>query len=359
MDNFNAKTQISFSELIFSIWSRRGFVFKILVIAVVIGAIVALTSPVEWSSRCDLLPEEGNGSSINNSLGGLAGLAGVQLPVNQESGINPELYPNIAKSTPFFLALMYESYSFDEISQELTLKDYFMGHEKTSIFSKLVGIPSSIYSFVAGDDGTKTERVSSPKIGLVELTKSEDKVLKKLRERISVTVDKKSGVVSIGSKMQDAKVSAEVTQFVSNYITEYVIEYQVSNEKRKLEFVKNQMEVKNTEFEKVQDQLSKFRDSNIGQLTSMARNQLDNLEANYNLKLDVLSSLQKEFEQSKIHLEEVTPVFKVLEPVVVPIHNSSPKKLQIVVLALFLGLFCSFFIVFVRIMIKSDPDRNY
>lgn len=65
----------------------------------------------------------------------------------------------------------------------------------------------------------------------------------------------------------------------------------------------------------------------------------------YNLAYNVYSELAKQLEQAEIAVNETTPILTVVEPVVVPVERSKPKRGLICVLFTFLGGFAGIGIV--------------
>ena len=68
---------------------------------------------------------------------------------------------------------------------------------------------------------------------------------------------------------------------------------------------------------------------------------LQRLEADYSIALNVVQELASQLEQAKIQVNRDTPIFTVIEPVVVPTERSAPKRVLIVLIWLFLGLVLS------------------
>jgi uncharacterized protein involved in exopolysaccharide biosynthesis len=70
------------------------------------------------------------------------------------------------------------------------------------------------------------------------------------------------------------------------------------------------------------------------------------LQSEFSIATNVYDELAKQLEQAKIQVKEVTPVFSVLEPAVVPHKKTKPKKGTIMIFWLFLGLVTGTSVVF-------------
>ena len=89
----------------------------------------------------------------------------------------------------------------------------------------------------------------------------------------------------------------------------------------------------------MQYSLDRFRDANMSFSSAVAKTQEEALTNEYNLAYSVYSELAKQMEQAKIAVNETTPILTIVEPVVVPIERSKPKRGLICVLFTFLGGF--------------------
>ena len=104
--------EIDLIEVIRHIWNGRWLIAKVTGIFIIIGLVIAITSPNQYKAEARLLPEaqdaQGGASSLLRQFGGLGGLGGFNLPggVTGADAIRPDLYPDVLKSTPFFIDLM-------------------------------------------------------------------------------------------------------------------------------------------------------------------------------------------------------------------------------------------------------------
>ena len=108
------ESEIDLIELVKTIWGGRKFIAKVTGAFVVLGLVIALTSPLEYEASSKLLPEIQDGSIPNlGNFGGLAGLAGIDLGGTSKSGVlSPHIYPEIVNSLPFILEVMNDTIFF-------------------------------------------------------------------------------------------------------------------------------------------------------------------------------------------------------------------------------------------------------
>ena len=109
-NNFE-EDSIDIVALIKNIWSERKLIIKVTISFFVIGCIVALLSPVKYTSQTTFVPQvSDNQMSNSSSLGALASsLSGINLNTNEvtsDSYLSPLLYTNIIDSEEFSLDLL-------------------------------------------------------------------------------------------------------------------------------------------------------------------------------------------------------------------------------------------------------------
>jgi len=96
--------EIDLIEVFKKIWAGRKTIYKSVAICFVLGLIVALEYKSEVSLLVESESKSGGMSGLLQQFGGLAvinfGAAG------GADALSPQLYPDVIKSTPFFLEIM-------------------------------------------------------------------------------------------------------------------------------------------------------------------------------------------------------------------------------------------------------------
>ncbi|REE01644.1 Wzz/FepE/Etk N-terminal domain-containing protein [Marinoscillum furvescens] len=344
-NSFVKEDEIDLIELAKLIWSRRLFIVKVTSAFVVLGLIIAFTSPVEYKTSCTLIPEAINEpGKLGGSLGGLASLAGVDLGglSNGSQGINPALYQSVSRSTPFLLTLMRQEYFFSEVGDTLSIYDYYMEHYEVGMFGWILAIPGKLIGLLrpsADIEGVSMKSVDSVALSL---TKAEQSIVDNLHSRVFVEMDWDLNVVKIEVEMQDPVVAAQMAQFTQNYITNYVTDYSISKSMQQLESIEEQYLDRKSAFEQAQYRLAAFRDRNQNVQTARARSEEERLQSEYNLSFNVYNQLAQQKEAIKLQIKEKTPVFTILEPVKVPVEKSKPKRMIIFAAYVVAGIFIGF-----------------
>ncbi|SHJ99589.1 G-rich domain on putative tyrosine kinase [Reichenbachiella agariperforans] len=336
--------EIDLVELAKTIWAGRWFIAKVTGVFVIIGLIVAFTSPVEYEASTKLLPEATEGASPSlGGLGGLAGLAGIDLGGMKGGGgggvLSTQLYPEIVNSLPFILAVMNDTIYFESLNVRTTSFDYFDNIAKPSFLGYVIrytiGIPGLIKKAIVGGQQVSESRENQ---GFYRLTKDEWKLVEKFKERISLSINEEYGLITIEVEMPDAYAAAQITKRIEKEVTSSVIKYKTDKAKENLSFVIETFEEAKTEFEEVQVRLARATDRNMNVYSATAQIQLRRIENEYNVAFEVYKGLASQVKQAKIKLKEETPVFTVLEPVRIPEDKSKPKRFVILVSFIILGV---------------------
>lgn len=345
--------EINLIELFKVVWSGKLLIAKVSGLFMIFGLVIAFTTPKEYSTSCTLIPEAINSKDrLGGSLGGLASLAGVDLGGMSAGSntINPGLYQSVAESTPFLLNLLKQRYYFADEKLELTLSDYYNEHYKTSLLSKILGVPGMILGLLRNSE-TEVEirdvetQGDSEKSNIVTLTLREQGILNDLKNRILVELDRELSLVMISVEMQDRLVAAQVAEFTQKYITEYVTTYSISKSKEQLKYIEKEYLERKKEFEDAQLNLALFRDRNRNMSTAQARSEEERLQSIYSLAFSVFNQLAQQRETIKLQVNKNTPVFSILEPVIVPLVKSQPKRMLIVLTFIVFGILTSIVIL--------------
>lgn len=330
--------EVDFLELIGFILSKKRLLLIYITITMLFGLLIAFTTPKEYKVVAKFIHESPGTSKGLSNLSGLASLAGVSISGSQdERGINPGLYMQVAKTTPFLLQLMSQEFYFTELGKEISLYDYELNYKETSLLDGIVSIPMRIIGIFKS--GVKKDLITDKEFnnGIWIVSKDQEKVASNLREEITVSMDWELNIVSIEVEIQDPRVAAEVASFTSNYIKEFVRNYAISKSKKQLEFAINEFESKKLNFEKAQRELAQFRDRNQNMSTARASSQEELFQSKYDIAFNVYNQLAQQVENIKIQMNEVLPVFTILEPIKVPSVESTPNKKLIVIAFSFLG----------------------
>lgn len=325
--------QIDVIALLKTIWKNKSIVVKTTVAFLLIGIVVALMSPAKYEASSTFIPA---GTKMeSNSLGSLAALAGVNLGSGGSgSEISTSLYPVIVSSTPFKQELMAQKIAV--VGDSLSLEQYLLQKPK-GVLSKIKNVFSATASEVEQSQNTGAT--------IVEVSKQTKALFNYLEEIITLQVNEKEGYITLTVTEAEASITAQIAEHARGILQRRIIDYKTENSLVFYNYTKEQFLLKKEEFNSVQQELAVFKDRNNSIVNEQFQIKLQRLESEYDLINSVYSELAKQTEQAKLQLNKDTPVFSIIEPVVVPSEKSSPRIVFVTIAWLLIGFVLGVFFV--------------
>ena len=341
--------EIDLLELALKVWAERRWILKCCSYAVIVGLVIAFSIPKEYTATATIAPELSDGKS-GGGLSSLAAMAGFN--INTSSGadaIYPDLYPDIVSSTPFITGLFNIPVKDLEGIIDTTLYCYLDKYQRSPWWSVIISAPFKALGWVASlfKDEKDEDRIT--KLDPFHLTVKESSIAKLLSNSISVSVDKKTGLATLSVTMQDARIAACLTDSVMYRLQSYVTDYRTNKARQDFEFQKKLFERKKKEYETAQENYAKFSDTNKNIILQSYRAEQVRLENEMNLAYQVYTSVAQQLQMAEAKVQEITPVYTVVEPAMVPIRASKPGKGMILVGIIFTtGIVCISWILFLK-----------
>ena len=327
--NTNKEDEIDLIDLLKTVFLARRFVIKTTIFFAVFGVVLALISPVKYIASSTFVPQLSEGPT-NSSLGGLASLAGINLSAitgSQPQEIPPSLYPQIAESTPYRLALLEAKVGPNDTS----FRDYILDQNILPLLKKYtIGFPGLLLN-------KKTDNNEPADSPLFQVSEEDKDLFAFVEQVLSIEVDEQEGLVSISVELADRMVAAQLAQAATDLLQSNIIAFKSQSARNNLDFIERQYESKRQEFEQIQDSIAIFKDQNLNITSLLYQNQLSRLESQFTVTSSVFQELAGQVEQAKIQVNKDTPIFTIIEPVSVPLERSKPKRSMMVIIWTFLG----------------------
>lgn len=358
--NFSSQEEIDLLELALKVWGERKFVLKACGYAVLIGLVIAFSIPREYTANAMIAPELSD-NKTTGGLSSLAAMAGFNLNATSTAdAIYPDLYPDIVTSTPFITGLFNVQVKDLDEEVDTTLYCYLNEHQRVPWWTLITSAPFKALGWVISlfTEEEKEDAILDP----FHLTKEEADIAKELSERITVSVDKKTGVTTLSVTMQDARISACLTDTVVRRLQDYITEYRTTKARQDFQFQEKLFERKKKEYEKAQENYAKFADANKNIILLSYRAEQERLENEMRLAYQVYTSVAQLLQMAEAKVQEITPVYTIIEPATIPIKASKPRKTLMLLGIVFLtGLCCVSWILFGRdfyINLKTKKGSN-
>ena len=330
--------EIDLMDILRKIIGIRKKIYKAAGIGLIIGIIIAISIPKQYTVEVTLSPEMGSTKG-----GGSSGLAASFLGSGATmsdgtDALNASLSADIVSSTPFLLELSVMEIPASE-NKKMTLNTY-LDEESSPWWSYIIGLPSMVIGgvkslFIKEDEETISDRGNQ---GTIELSKKESQKIETLKKMIIASVDKKTSMTTVAVTLQNPKVAAVVADSVVGKLQEYIINYRTSKAKEDCIYLERLFKERQQEYYVAQKRYADYMDSHDNIILQSVRAEQERLQNDMSLAYQVYSQVASQLQVARAKVQEEKPVFAVVEPAVVPLNPSGTSKKIYVLAFIFLSV---------------------
>ena len=345
--------EIDIVSLIMKIWEKRKFIVKATCCFFILGIFVALVMPRKYTATRVFITQSNSSTGKMGSLSSLASLAGINLGDELQDGpMSPLVYPQILSNVEFQKELMMTPITFKGIEGNVSLYDYYTDpqYDKhpflTGLKKYTIGLPGTLMKLMRGDEDLKNNAIGSGS-RILSMTKKEAEVAKLLRERVSLSIDKKEGYITITSTMPEALAAAQLNEALFGLLRKYVSDFKINKSQKYLDYIQMEYDLAKQDYEDIQVQYAAFRDANRGVKTAVAEIEAERLASEVSLKQQLYTSLANNLLAAKVKVNEENVVFTDISPVSVP-DKAANSRTKTVLGWTFLGFILACGIVLVK-----------
>jgi len=350
--------EIDIFEILKKLWVERKVILWGIGISLVLGLIVAFSSPKQYKVVTTMLPQSEEGGGMGN-FSSLAAIAGFDINLSDNgSDISPVIFPQIVESEPFLLELMHTNYTFKKMNRPVSLFDYMTKYEKP-------GIRDLILKYTIGLPALIKKQLTKPKIvgksindGLTRMTEDEAAIAMMLKGCLTLNMNKKEGYMTLTSVFGEALLTAQVAKKAQEMLQEKITAYKTQRANDQLTFFEKRFNEKKVEYMRAQNQLASYKDRNLFVTSAVGNSEETRLLGDYNLVFSVYSELAKQLENAKIKVKRVTPVYVIIRPVVVPLEPFAPRKSIILIVFTMVGGIVGAGLIFIKNYYAFAKNKN-
>ena len=333
---------IDIIALLKTAWNGKKIIIKTTAVFFIIGCIVAVLSPVVYTSQTSFVPQVSDEElSTSKGLGSLASLAGINLNSSKETSdsyLSPLLYSKLAESEEFSYNIIKEEI-INLNGNKLTIKEYLLSNKSSFNFNPIAFVKKYTIGLFLNN---KTKENNSDILKDYNFLSEEDfGLVNSFKVKFTIEISEKEGYIKVIATDKNAFISTQLVEKVTKNLQSKIIELRTNKIKERLEYSKEQYEIKQVEFDFLQKTLAEFKDSNKNISTAKFMSELQKLESEYQLQQSILINLASEYNNNKIKLNKDTPIFSVIDEVSVPNGKSKPKRSLIALIWVFLGVVLS------------------
>jgi LPS O-antigen subunit length determinant protein (WzzB/FepE family) len=330
--------EIDLMEYARKLWAARKLLLKVAGLAIIVGIVIALTTPKQYTVSVTLAPESSkSGGGGLSGIASMLGVGGFNMGSDADA-LNVTLYPDIVSSTPFILDLMDTPVStIDEEQPDTTLVGYLKEYTSSSLMGTVMSLPfkaiGGIMSLFKSEEEEKTDIINP-----FHLTQEQSQTVNGLKKMIVANVDKKTGVTTVSVTMQDPMVAAILTDTVIVKLKEHISKYRTSEAEENCKDWEELNKVRQDDYYIMQKKYAEDVDANKNVVLQSVRIEQERLQNEMNLAYQVYSSVASQLQMAKAKVQEAKPVFAVVEPASVPLQPSGTSRKMILLGVVFLAV---------------------
>lgn len=330
----NDEITIDWMDILRRIYTIRKTLYKAAGVGVVLGIIIALSIPKQYTVTVTLSPEMGGDKSS-----GLASLAssflGGSASSSSNDALNVTLAPDIVASTPFILELFNTHVQTLNGELDTTLVTY-LDEQKQPWWGYIKAIPGMAINTVKSLFTEKVDTVSI--LNPFQLTEKEAAKVEGLRKAIIANVDKKTAMTTITVTLQDPKVTAIVADSVVGKLQQYIVDYRIKKAKEDCAYLEELYKERQQEYYQAQSKYAHYFDTNRNIAFQSVRAEQERLQNDMNLAYQVYSQVAQQLQVARAKIQEEKPVFAVVEPASIPLQPSGTSRKTILAGVVFLAI---------------------
>lgn len=330
--------QIDWMGILRQILAIRKTLYKAAGIGLILGILIALGTPKQYTVSITLSPEMGSGKSSSGLASMAASFLGGSIGADSPDALNATLAPDIVTSTPFLLEL-FDARVVNQDKKIDTTFTAYLDEQKSSWAGYILKLPGmavgGIKSLFTNEEEEKTTTVQE---GAIELNEKDAAKLEGLRKQISAEVDKKTSITTLTVTLQDPKVTATIADSVVSKLQQYITTYRTSKAKEDCQYLEKLYKERQQEYYDAQQRYARYVDANSNVVFQSTMAERERLQNDMNLAYQVYSQVAQQLQVARAKVQVEKPVFAVVEPAVVPLNPSGTSRKVIVIGFVFLAV---------------------
>ena len=325
------------------VWNNRRLFYKVLPIVFILSCIYIFSKPRYYTSEVKLAPETEN-ITAGGALSSLASSFGLDLGNMQTSdAITPLLYPDLMEDNGFVASLLSIKVTSADGEINTNYHDYIQSYQKKAWWNYPIAWIKKLLP-------KKTDlKGSQNSYDPYNLSEKEDVVYNKIRDKINLDLDKKTGVISIQVEAQDPLICKTLADSIKDKLQIFITDYRTNKARIDYEYYRDLTEEAKREYEKARQIYGSLSDANTKVALRSIELKMNDMENDMQIKYNAYTTLYTQLQATMAKVQERTPAFTVLKGATVPIKPAGPKRMLFVAAMLFLSILGTVFYI-----IKDD-----
>lgn len=320
---------------------------------VVLGIIIAFSTPKTYTSEVILAPELSSGGlGLSSNLMDMASSFGVDLGSTNKSmdALYPEIYPEILSSYDFIHGL------FDvpvRLKNDNTTRTYFR-HVTVDTKIPFWQYPKAWLAKLSAKDDTVAGNTKNGKKDPFKTSKIDSEICEAIGKSINCLIDKKTSVILIGVTDQDPLVAAIIADTIQNRLQNYITSYRTKKARTDFNYYKKLYNDAKAKYTKAQNTYASFCDANQDVVLEKYIAKRDELENEMQTAFTLMNQMSTQMQAAKAKIQERTPAYTMIKSAKMPYKASSMSRLMILALVLFVAMLAdAFWVLFLKDILKK------
>ncbi len=329
---------IDWMAILRNLLRRWKFILLVTFIFSVLGVLAALTAHRKYQVTVTLAPEMQNRAS--GTMSALASMLGGGATLNSSpDALNITLFPQISSSTPFLCSLL-----------EVPVTPYV---PQQQLVAGVVPDTTTVFAHVLGRDRVLSEKKARKRaeadakylfddsvINPEQLTPRQGRAVEILRASINTSVDNKTGVTTIVVTSDDRMIVKQLADTVTQRLQDFVIDYRTKKATADYNYYVELADEAHAKLVKAQAAYAARVDYDRSVILQSVNSERQRLEDEANLANQIYSQMAQQRELAKGKIQEMKPVYAVVQPATVPIRSVTSRA-KICIIWFFVGFLLS------------------
>ncbi len=329
---------IDWMAILRNLLRRWKFILLVTFIFSVLGVVAALTAHRKYQVTVTLAPEMQNRAS--GTMSALASMLGGGATLNSSpDALNITLFPQISSSTPFLCSLL-----------EVPVTPYV---PQQQLVAGVVPDTTTVFAHVLGRDRVLSEKKARKRaeadakylfddsvINPEQLTPRQGRAVEILRASINTSVDNKTGVTTIVVTSDDRMIVKQLADTVTQRLQDFVIDYRTKKATADYNYYVELADEAHAKLVKAQAAYAARVDYDRSVILQSVNSERQRLEDEANLANQIYSQMAQQRELAKGKIQEMKPVYAVVQPATVPIRSVTSRA-KICIIWFFVGFLLS------------------
>lgn len=299
----------------------------------VVGIVVALGTPREYTSSVILAPEMSSGGlGLSSNLADMASSFGIDLGKKSAmDAIYPEIYPDIFASTDFITGLFNIPVRLKDDNKVRTYREHLKADTKSPFwqYPKLWLMQMMKKPEAAAGAGKADPLV---------LSREDMEICEVVSSSITCFIDKKTSEITLSITDQDPMVAAIMADTLQIRLQSYITEYRTKKARTDYDYYCKLAKQLKADYDHSRNNYTSYADANQDVILKSYETKETELENDMQSKYDNYKSTLALMRQAKAKIQERTPAFTIIQSAKMPYKPSSRSRALTVIIFTILGV---------------------